>query len=78
MPLSLLQVVTNLFQTCYNKLGVHRNRYCKIQPEPELAGTDQVPAGTGIKFINRNGVTPYIKVQCFKIPGYFKIVTLMN
>ena len=22
-------------------LGVHRNRYCKIRPEPELAGTDE-------------------------------------
>ena len=22
-------------------VGVHRNRYCKIRPEPELAGTDE-------------------------------------
>ena len=22
-------------------LGVHRNQYCKIRPEPELAGTDE-------------------------------------
>ena len=42
-------------------VGVHRNRYCKIRPEPELAGTDrkfrpELPAGTGTDFMSRNGV----------------------
>ena len=36
----------------HQRLGVHRNRYCKIRPEPELARTDEkfrpeLPAGTG-------------------------------
>ena len=44
-----------------SKLGVHRNRYCKIRLEPELVGTDkkfrrELPTGTGTDFINRSRV----------------------
>ena len=51
-------------------VGVHRNRYCKIRPEPELAGTDEkfrreLPAGTGTDFINRNRVNTLYKSSMF-------------
>ena len=51
-------------------VGVHRNRYCKIRPEPELAGTDEksrpkLPAGTGTDFINRDGVNTLYKSSMF-------------
>ena len=38
----------------------------------------ELPAGAGTDFINHNGVNSLNENQCFKIPGYFKIVSLMN
>ena len=53
------------------QLGVHRNRYCKIRPEPELTGTDEkfrpeLPAGTGTDFINRNRVNTFYRSSMFQ------------